>query len=217
MVMTDGRRQYLEPAVESLIARVHGPISRRVLHDDSGDPHHRQWLTTRFPDWEVISPGGGRSGFCGAYASGWSWLARQSEPWVFQTEDDFTYETDIDLDVLLDVMTANLHIAQMQLRRQPWGTEPADGGFVGQWPHFYRDATDGEHHWLEHRRNWSTNPGLFRRALCERPWPGPPGCEGTFGDALMAEDPDLQFALWGQREDPPTVFHIGHERIGNSY
>lgn len=218
MVMTDGRRQYLEPSIESLDKQIAGPFTRRILHDDSGDPGQRGWLEERYPDWTVIGPmTGHRSGFSGAYASAWSWLAQQPEPWVFQTEDDFTYETQIDLNVLLDVMAKNAHIAQMQLRRQPWGTEPADGGFVGQWPHFYTDATDGTHHWLEHRRNWSTNPGLFRRALCERTWPTQPGSEGVFGDQLCAEDPTTQFALWGRRSDPPTVHHIGIERIGTNY
>lgn len=218
IVMTDGRRQYIEPSMESLQARVAGPIARRVLHDDSGSPRQREWLRNRYPDWELVGPATEhRSGFCAAYASAWAWLAEQPEPWVFQTEDDFTFDTDIDLDVLLDVMEKHPYLAQMQLRRQPWGAEPTEGGFVGQWPHFYSDATDGTHHWLEHQRNWSTNPGLFRRTFCQRPWPGPPGCEGAFGDQLLAEDPTLQFALWGERTDQPTVRHIGLERAGGSY
>lgn len=217
VVMTDGRRQYMVPAMDSLRAQVDGPIGRRVIHDDSGDLDYRNWLAVSYPDWEIIGPTGGRSGFCGAYRSAWTWLdALDDTEWVFQTEDDFTFDTRIDLQVLIDVMTANRHLLQMQLRRQPWWTEP-QGGFIGQWPDLYTDAGADSHAWLEHRRNWSTNPGLFRRDLCQWTWPPPPGCEKTLGDQLLHAYPQGHFAVWGGRDDPPVVRHIGHERIGHSY
>jgi hypothetical protein len=219
MVMTDGRAKYMEPTMASMRERVTGKIALDVIHDDSGDAGYRAWLHHEFPDCEIIGPPAGRSGFCGAYRSAWRWLTEldTDAEWVFQTEDDFTFETLIDLDEIVEVLDAQPHLAQMQLRRQPWWTEPQDGGFIEQWPDLYTDAGDGTHHWLEHRRNWSTNPGVFRRSTCARGWPGPPGCEAGFGDALTSEDPDLRFAVWGRREDPPRVWHIGHERIGHSY
>lgn len=218
VIMTDGRRQYMAPAMASLLARVTGPIGRYVIHDDSGDAAYRLWLQQAFPWCEVIGPHRGRSGFCGAYASAWRWLAHDldTESWIFQVEDDFVYNRDVDLQAMLDVMGAHPRIVQMQLRRQPWGGEP-EGGFIAQWPHFYTDVTDGGHEWLEHQRNWSTNPGLFRRALCWREWPPPPGCEGALGDAIIADNPASVFAVWGRRGDAPLVHHIGDERVGHSY
>lgn len=216
MVMTDGRRHYLDKAMVSLRDRVHGSIDRIVIHDDTGDHEHHVRLAVDYPDCPIIGRAE-RSGFCGAYQSAWQWLdGHATQPWVFQTEDDFTYETDIDLDQLVQVLTDHPQLLQLQLRRQPWWTEP-EGGFIAQWPDLYTDAGDGTHHWLEHRRNWSTNPGLFSRSLCARPWPPPPGCEKTFGDQLLADHPDRAFAVWGQRNDPPVVWHIGQERIGHSY
>jgi hypothetical protein len=208
----------MQRSMASLAERVRGDIARVVIHDDSGDDDYRSWLDVTFPDAVVVRASSLRTGFSEAYRSAFAWLAAHDDSeWVFQTEDDFTYETAIDLDELIAVMRTNPHLVQMQLRRQPWGTEPADGGFVGQWPHFYRDASDGTHHWLEHRRNWSTNPGLFRRALCSSGWPKGPGSEGTFGDRLMASGSHLAFALWGRRDDAPTVHHIGDERVGFGY
>lgn len=213
VVMTNGRMQYMREAMASLNEQVHGPITRWVIHDDSGDGPYQLWLRKRYPGWEVVTSRTGS--YSGAYHDAWRWLHdHDANQWIFQTEDDFTYNVPVDLRLLTEILGAHPHIAQMQLRRQPWGAEPADGGFVGQWPHFYTDAGDGEHHWLEHRRNWSSNPGLFRRALCAEGWPLAPGSEQLVGDRILAARPDATFALWGRREDAPTVHHIGQERKG---
>lgn len=217
LVMTDGRRQYLKPSVASLQARVDGPFVRRVFHDDSGDPAYRSLLRSDFPDWEIIGATEGRRGCCGAYASAWAWLSQQPEVWVFSTEDDFLYTTDVDLNELMTVMVARPYLAEVTLRRQPWGTEPADGGFIAQFPALYDEVTDGTFTWLEHRRHWSNNPGLFRRAVCDQGWPAVPGCEVVFTQRLLTANPDARFAVWGGRDDPPRVHHIGYERLGHSY
>ena len=40
VVMTDGR-SYIQQSIESLEVELLGPISRKVIHDDSGDELHR--------------------------------------------------------------------------------------------------------------------------------------------------------------------------------
>ena len=48
LVMTDGRRACIEQTIPSALAQLDGPISLRVIHDDSGDASYRMWLRKRF-------------------------------------------------------------------------------------------------------------------------------------------------------------------------
>lgn len=64
LVMTDGRGDCIKKAVPSALACLDGPVTRRIIHDDSGDPEYREFLKKSFPTFElVVSPH--RSGFGG--------------------------------------------------------------------------------------------------------------------------------------------------------
>lgn len=215
LVMTDGRDSVHE-AIRSAESNLTGPISQLVIHDDTGDPAHRESLDERYPSAAVI--GGERAGFGGAIQRAWRYVRDLPVQWVFHLEDDFTFRRPVDLTDMAAVMTANPHLRQMALRRQPWNpSEVAAGGIVEQHPDEYDDRSDGEHHWLEHRRFWTTNPCLHRRALCERGWPDGPQSEGRFGVDLFASDPDAASGYWGARDSGEWVAHIGVERVGVGY
>lgn len=118
IVMTDGRGHYLEQAAATF-DRLTGPITEKVIHDDSGDPGYAAWLRERFDGWTIVATGT-RSGFAGAYRSAWSWLrANCRTDWVFSTEDDFLFDRDVDLAAMASVMVLR-PMAQMALLRQPW-------------------------------------------------------------------------------------------------
>lgn len=219
IVMTDGR-EHITDAIKSAEANLSGPITQRVIHDDSGDDQHRAWLARTFPDYRVIYKRD-RLGFSGAYANAWRFLARQPERWLFSTEDDFVFNREVDLTDLHAVLIRNPHLAQMALRRQAWSpAEKAAGGVVEQHPHDYEDMTTALQplavQWLAHRRFWTTNPSLFRRDLTEIGWPEVPESEGHFTRVLTAS-PETRFGFWGKRDDDPWVTHIGTERVGHGY
>lgn len=223
VVMTDGRAGCLDRAVASAAEHLHGPITRRVIHDDSGDLLYRDWLTSRHPQWEVIGDGD-RLGFGGAYRRAWKYLTDAvSEPFVFGTEDDFTFNRDVDLSDLVTVLDSRPYLMQLALRRQPWNAdELAAGGIVEQHPADYLDCCefvpghDRPFQWLEHRRFWTTNPSLYRRAVCSRGWPDTQHSEGIFTHRLL-EDPAILFGFWGDRYSGEWVHHIGVERVGVGY
>jgi len=217
VVMTDGR-SYIQQSIESLDAELLGPISRKVIHDDSGDELHRGWLAERFPTWEIITTPG-RSGFGGAYRSAWEWVAANvSERFVFSTEDDFTFNRPVDLEELAGVLDSQPNLVQLALRRQPWNdAERAAGGIVEQHPEAYADVWDAcGHAWLEHRLFFTTNPSLIRTGLCAAGWPDVPQSEGIFSHRLLC-DSSARFGFWGARDSGEWVTHIGAERAGTGY
>ncbi len=216
--MTDGRRDCIRRTIPSALANLNGPITDRVIHDDSGDPAYRAWLAAEFPTFTLIGPPNGRSGFGGAIASAWSWLLDgTSAHYVFHLEDDFTFNRPVEVIDMAEVLDNNPHVAQVALRRQPWNDrEKAAGGVVEADPAAYRDVHQGGFDWLEHRLFFTTNPSLYRSRLCKRGWPIGERSEGFFAADLF-RDPAITCAYWGARESGEWVHHIGERRIGVGY
>ena len=214
--MTDGRVDCLSRAIESARENLCGEVTHKVIHDDTGDESYREELRATFPDFDVIGQPT-RQGFGGAIRSAWAYVKVRPERFVFHLEDDFTFNEPIDLPAMQHVLDRNPGLVQLALRRQPWNdAELAAGGIVEQHPDAYDDRTDGTHHWLEHRRFWTTNPSLYRRELCERKWPDGQHSEGRFG-LEQFRDPGAVSGFWGTRDSGEWVHHIGHERVGTGY
>lgn len=218
LVITDGRRDCLGRTLGSARTNLHGPITRRVIIDDSADPDYAAHLDRTFGARFEIVHHDQRRGFGGAIQSGWDHLADGPEPWVFHLEDDFTFNRHVDLAALARVLATHPHLVQLALRRQPVNDlEAAAGGVVEMWPDSYEDNDDGQGaHWLEHRLFFTTNPSLYRRTLTDRGWPSGDGSERAFTDQVLADD-RARFAFWGRRTDQPWVHHHGDRRSGTGY
>lgn len=211
VVMTDGRRDYIGATVASIETNIRGPITTRLIHDDSGDADHHDWLKATFPQYDlVVTPG--RSGFGGAYQHAWRHLAGVREHWIFSTEDDFTIDRLVDLSAMQGVLRERPHVAQMALRRQAWsGPEIQAGGVVELAPQAYEDQVAGDLAWLEHRQFWTTNPSLFHADVLSIGWPDGDRSEAAFAARLFS-DPDRHAAYWGRRDGGPWVTHTGNYR-----
>jgi hypothetical protein len=216
LVMTDGRDDCLQQTLASFEEMVTGPITRRIIHDDSGDTAYRAWLTETFaPDLGIV--GGRRVGFGAAIDRAWRLVAHCPERFVFHLEDDFTFERPVDLGDMAAALDLYPYVAQLALRRQPWNDdERAAGGVVEQHPADYEDADLGGHPVLLHRRCFTTNPSLYRTALCRSGWPLGADSEGHFTHRLLA-DPDVRFGFWGARDSGEWCRHIGDQRAGVGY
>lgn len=216
LVMTDGRDDVLAETLRSAEQRLRGPISRRIIHDDTGSVDHAVSIADRYQCYEVICAKG-RSGFGGAIRSAWAEVRKTSEPYLFHLEDDFTFNRTIDLLAMVDVMEHHPHLVQMALRRQPWNErERAAGGIVEADPGDFAESRWFQHRFLTHRRFYTTNPALVPRWVVDQGWPDGEQSEGRFGISLFS-DPRLQAAFWGSRESGEWVTHIGAQRVGMGY
>lgn len=221
LVFTDGRRDCISHAVPSL-HHLEGPITDRIIYDDSGDENYRAWLRESFPEFRVMyHHSGHRQGFGGAIQSAWEYLFRTEESsperFIFSTEDDFVLTRTVNLRAMMAVLDDNHHLAQLALRRQPWNeSEKGAGGIVEQAPSDYSDCFGPAGQWLEHRRFYTTNPSLIRRSLCRRGWPTGAQSEGHFSAELF-RDPEARCGFWGARDSGEWCTHIGHERVGVGY
>jgi hypothetical protein len=224
LVRTDGRRECIDRTITSFEEQVSGTVTRRVIHDDSGDPNYTDWLRSCFPGFEVFAARG-RQGFAGAIRSAWKHLEGFEEPWVADWEDDFTVTRPVDLDQLVALQQAHPHLAQVCLRRQPWGAEVPHGGFMEMAPQWYTDRSDGRFDWVETTRNWTTNPSVYRKQICQVGWPEGKDSEGHWGFKLRdrglpwgVPGDQVRFGFWGSRDGGRDwIFHIGDERVGSGY
>lgn len=213
--MTDGRRQYIEQTIESASTMLDGPITERWIHDDSGDEGNRQWLQEQFPTFTHIGQGP-RKGFGGAYSFAWKTLSTQSEAtFIFNLEDDFTFNRPIPLEAMAKILDENPHVYQMALKRQPWNDEERRaGGIIERWPDQFHQQ-DG---FIIHRLFFTTNPSLYRKSLIDTwTYPDVKDAEGHFTLNITGSDPNAVFGYWGNKTDSPWVEHLGVIRKGNLY
>lgn len=216
LVLTNGRREWIGRTLASIEKHV-APIDRRLIVDDSGDGEYVEWLRASFPGVRV--DGHRHLGHGPAVHRALLTAAAIGAEWVFVCEDDMEFTERIDLTAMVSVMDDRPGLVQMVVRRQAWfPTELEAGGMIERFdPHAFTEHTDGANHWLEHRLFYSMNPHLVRRTfLAGHPWPPRPNSEHHFSRRLFA-DRSLRSGLWGKRDDPPRVIHIGTDRTGTGY
>lgn len=191
LLISDGRDEYRAQTVESLDATVEG-----VNWIDVDDREH------------VL-------GFDGAIREAWAQALATDCTHIFHVEADYLFRRPVPLPAMAAVLDAHPYLAQLALRRQPWNTtEEAAGTIVPD------DAVEMQWYgnaWLEHTRNFTTNPSLYPRWIAEYSWPEGPDSEGRFSGYIRRICPWLRFAYWGTRADPEAVTHIGTDRIGKGY
>lgn len=154
-------------------------------------------------------------GFDGAIRAGWDQILDTDATHVFHLEADYTFHRPVLLAQMGEVLDRHPYLTQLALRRQPWNDIEAAAGTVV--PDYAIEHEMGASRWLEHTRNFTTNPSLYPRWLLEYGWPEGPHSEGRFSGYLRKLRPDLRFAYWGGRDDGEAVHHIGVHRAGRNY
>lgn len=214
LVITDGRKEYLQQTLDSAGKNIIGNITHRIMVDDSCNPEYAAWLDATYPEF-TIAHSTTRLGFAGAIQKGWSMLPRNTE-FCLHLEDDFTFNERWDQRDAINILDSHPDVAQIALRRQAVGHEVNFGGFVEQFPDSYTDMEWGGLHWFEHKRFFTTNPSLYPVRITELGWPDAPHSEGKFGIERLFPA-GYKTAFLGKKSDPPKVHHIGEIRNGTGY
>ena len=196
-------------------------IALVIVGDGRDDYHERSVASARtalpmglFDQHVVVDDREHELGFAGAVQRGWDQVAAD---WIFWLEADFIFNALVPLERMIAILERHPELAQMVLKRQAVnGDEIAAGGVIEQHPADYTERTEGDDTWIEHRRYWSTNPGVYSARWCRLGWPQEDQSEGMFTHRLL-RDPLLRFACWGALSDPPLVHHIGAVRAGHGY
>lgn len=215
MVLTAGRKQYLERTLKSFEKNVRGDIRHRLILDDSGDAAFGEWLGT-LPGYEIRRTRG-RTGFTQAIRSAWRYEASRNgagAPYLFHLEEDFTFDRVVTLADPIAILEAEPDLAQVALLRRPFfPPEIEAGGIIEEDPEAYERREHEGQPYLVHRKFFTTNPCVYRRSLLKTGWPNVAHSETRFGRMLVRRG--KAFAFLG--DGTPQVTHIGAERTGRGY
>jgi hypothetical protein len=209
LIISDGRG-YLRESIPSLMANADPEwFSKALVIEDGPATCFAIEAETMLSDWGVPTMAvnlGGRNGGAAAIQAGWH-MTQYSHPepdYVFHLEEDFTFNTTIPMAQMVGMLDADPWLAQVHLRRQPWGTEGPQG-YIGDNPAAY-EQTDGL---LIHKEWFSLGPGLYPLRITFGGWPEG-GHEHHFAERIFAEG--YHCGIYGTAEDEPRVTHIGDRR-----
>lgn len=211
VVIGDGRKNYLAQTMASLDYLWLADIAWRILVDDTGDPDYHRYLADTYPHYALhCHPE--RRGMAAAVATGMNAALRTDAPRTLWWEEDFELPAPIDVGAMDTLLSSQVHLAQLTLKRQPWNAEEiAAGDILATAPDDYAEHQVAEGWYCEHQRLFSFNPSLMPRRVLECAVANPgDGLERGVTDALLAEG--YRFGIYGRRDDRPLVNHIGVER-----
>lgn len=215
VVLTNGRMDCIDHSIDAALANLHGlELAPVVICDDSADDQYRAWLAQRFPEATIISDGT-NLGYAGAMRRAWAAAIDAGTEYVFWLEEDFIVLRPVDLSAMALVLDERPRLTQVMLKRQAWwANEVAAGGLVEANPGMFIDASNGVHCWTEYAAFW-TSPYLVRRDFLQAfEWPYESHSETMFSAKMR--NLGRRGALWGRRDDPPLVEHVGI-RTGKGY
>lgn len=216
LVISDGRG-YLRESIPSLIANADpGWFTKAQVLEDGPRTGYLDEAADLLNEWGVPTlpvSAGFRHGGAKMIQAGW-WQTLNSHPpadYVFHLEEDWTFNGPVPLPGMIEVLTERTtDCANVALRRQPWGAE-GPGGYIGDDPESFTEYSAVVHDdgFLAHRKGFWLNPCVYRREIMELGWPDN-GHEHDFTARCL--DAGYSFAVYGTKDDPPRVTHIGNER-----
>ena len=151
----------------------------------------------------AVSRDPGGLGGSGNIRQGWEIARTLNADYVFHLEDDWLFREPVPVAEMIAVLETHPSLANIILRRQPWGTE-GPGGYIGDNPAAFTDRGG----WLQHEQGFWLNPCVYPASICERGWPE----HGTEADFTATLPPGTTFGVWGSHGDAPRVWHIGDQR-----
>lgn len=206
IVITDGRQDCIEKTIHSFESIVSFNFYEKIIINDSGDVNYHNFLSKRFPNFNIVSHEK-RRGLAGAVQSAWSSYSNDTE-YILHLEDDFLFNEEPQIENMIKLLEDNPHLVQMALVRAPVNPpEEEVGGFVFQNLKDYFQKNG----FFEHSRLFTLNPCLYPVSTAEIGWPDHGG-ETEFTNKVYLFSPEKKFGFYGDIYDKPRVTHIGGRR-----
>jgi hypothetical protein len=206
VVITDGRQDCIQRTIDQFDSTVSYPFVERIIINDSGDIRYHNFLVSRFPKFKVVSHEQ-RRGLAGAVQSAWDSVSQETQ-YIFHLEDDFLFNTSINIDHMINILLENPYLVQMAMVRAPVNPpEEQVGGFVFQHLEDYHQKNG----WFEHGRLFTLNPCIYPMSTVKIGWPDHGG-ESEFTSKVHSLNKEYRFGFYGDIYDKPIVTHIGGRR-----
>lgn len=216
VVTYNGREACLRDTLLSLDRDLTGPITRRVVVDDTGEGFApvTEWLAQDFYEYIKHQE---NQGMAASVQRGWAAaLADPTVRFVCHWEDDMRLDRPLDLAPLARILETRYDLAQITLQRHPVNHLEADGQLQAIVDQSRESEVINNLFWgtyTTHDHLFSLNPCLIPRAVCEMGWPsGPIGVGNEDGFTAKCHAAGLKFATWGTVDDEPYITHTGNER-----
>ena len=196
VILSNRKDKYLPDCLESLLEHVN-PIDDIIVIDDSGDLQWREGL-----GFTVIPVDDKPAGYTRAMAKVVETLSQLDGP-AFFVEEDFIFNDEVDLDVMLAEMEASpCRLAQVALERDPWYANEKACGSVSQ---AQLERVKVERGWgnlevdgalLVHDLGFTCNPSIWNPEVLELGWPQVQWSETAFGDLCLKNG--FIFSYWNE-------------------
>jgi len=212
-IIDNKRPDFLDATISSLEENLVYNFFKKVIIDDSGDAEYSKYLEDKYSDKYDIFSHTVNMGLSGSIRSLWHIANVYNVDYVWHQEGDFTFNQNIDIDLIKDILKNKKTLAQIALKRQPVnGDEAAVGGFMQRDRLSYESYDKNGVRWLEHRNFFTLNPCLYPRWVVDMGWQVGWG-EKEFSELLFS-NPYTKSAYLGTIDEPPLVDHIGNYRGG---
>jgi hypothetical protein len=220
ILVSDGRKEYLEQALESF-GRLMTPAPKgTIVVDDSQDAAFAEWLDATFKGpHDIVKHHPVKVGLCASME--WAWKNVPSDcEYIQHLEEDFILEQPVNMDDIIYVLERNHWLCQIWLMRHPWYAKEVEAGGIYQHraPQAWQvrsinneDATPAYPlYWTEYNwgRFWTQNPCVYSKRVTTRGYPMGPYCEEAVAQWMW--DHGLKSAFWGRPDEFPRARHIGH-------
>uniref|UniRef100_A0A6C0CJ30 Glycosyltransferase 2-like domain-containing protein n=1 Tax=viral metagenome TaxID=1070528 RepID=A0A6C0CJ30_9ZZZZ len=209
------RLQYLLPTLDSFDRQVDftNTTTYKILCDDypkDRDPKIFEMIQQRYSIDELILHQKNK-GQSETWKELWSKIPKDTD-YVFQMEDDFTFNTSIKITDLIDILKADPYAIQIALKRNVWYPkndfiDKINSGVVGN--EVVLNGTPV----IKHQTYFNANPNMCPVWVTQETYPHNPQ-ESVIIHHLVQKDPKYYSAILGKRDDPPHVTHIGEVMQG---
>ena len=213
-VLTDGRREFVQPTIASVFENLIGLHYPGIMVDDSGDSQYADWLAKNLGGWfrRITHPH--RRGISESLRDAWSMAIQDKHTeFIWHHEDDMPVPSKVDVTVLAYALMSQPSLACLGLKRGPVNDqEQAAGGMCQARPDLFTETrTPSGFAYVAYSHLFSTNPCLIPRSVVETCLALPELSEDAMGKALV--EGGYHFGLVGRISDPPLVDHVGDYRM----